>query len=268
MNYRLYADLGNTRLKLAAVKNGHLLPLTPISWDELCEAHAAPEQYLLKYLLDELDHHSLDQTQCEAIVVCASSTEADDIVESLVDALQAPVRVLGRDLRANLQSRYTPPDSLGSDRVANAVAAYSEYGGPVIVMDLGSCLTTEVVSADGVFLGGHIAAGMSAVYEGIFQVAPQLEAAADEDTAEPLLPIGTSTSMALKMGVHLQIGATLDLLILACRQALDDDCARIILTGGDAASLAEGMEDDAVIVDPLLTLKGLRLIDEAAHPPQ
>lgn len=268
MSYRLYADLGNSRLKLAAVSKNRWLPLITVSWEDACQGFGEPAQYMLKHVMNELDRQNLTKSDCEALVVCASSNEAEEFIDSLQKALRTQRRVLGDNLSAKLESRYNPPQSLGSDRVANAVAAYAEYGGPVIVVDLGSCLTTEVMSAEGVFLGGHIAAGLSALYEGIFQVAPQLEAAAEPDAEEPLLPLGTSTPLALKMGIHLQLGATLDLLIAACRQALDDDSARVVMTGGDAEDMAKGMEDDAVVVDTMLTLKGLRLIDEAANPPQ
>ncbi|MEN6544549.1 MAG: type III pantothenate kinase [Armatimonadia bacterium] len=268
MSYRLYADIGNSRLKLAAVTKGRWLPLITVSWEEACEGSPDPEQYLLKHVMKQLDKQNLAKSECDALVACTSTTEADDILDTLRNALGAPLRILGRDLQAKLESRYNPPEALGGDRVANAVAAYAEYGGPVIAIDLGSCITTEVISAEGVFLGGHIAAGLSALYEGIFQIAPQLEAAAEDDPQEASLPLGTSTSMALKMGVHLQLGATLDLLIAACRQALDDECALVVMTGGDAESMAESTQDEAVVVDTMLTLKGLRLIDEAANPPQ
>lgn len=268
MSYRLYADIGNSRLKLAAVTKGRWLPVIAVSWEEACDSLAGPEQYVLKQVFAELDKQNLTKSQCDALVVCTSSHEADDILDTLREALRTTLRTLGRDLQARLQSRYNPPEALGADRVANAVAAYAEYAGPVIVVDLGSCITTEVVSADGVFLGGHIAAGLSALYEGILQVAPQLEAAAEQEAGEVSLPLGTTTSMALKMGVHLQLGATLDLLIEACRQALDDQSARVVMTGGDAQNMAEGMQEEAMVVDTMLTLKGLRLIDEAANPPQ
>lgn len=269
MSYRLYADLGNSRLKLAAVSKGRWLPLIVVSLDELFDGRGDMDLRIAQQLIKALDKQNLNKSDCEALVVAASSCEAQETIKHLAGALRTSSRILGQNLQAQLESRYQPPEALGSDRVANAVAAYAEYGGPVIVLDVGSCLTTEVVSAEGVFLGGHIAAGVPALYEGLYLLAPQLEQAElQEPPSATDALLGTSTAAAVRLGVELQLVGTAMMLVGSCRETLNDPAARVVLTGGDAEAICHGLNLPGAVLDPLLTLKGLRLIDEAANPLQ
>src|ERR1700687_815312 len=69
-----------------------------------------------------------------------------------------PVMV-GPGVKTSVRIRYDNPKDVGSDRIANALAAYTKYGGPVIVIDFGTAVTYDAISADGDYLGGGIAPG-------------------------------------------------------------------------------------------------------------
>ena len=262
MSWRLYVDVGNSAIKFAARREGEWACLVRIAWDEACDNEMLdPETFTVARLLNELGSHELQGAECEGIVGCGSSVDADAVFEALGEAFNQPVRVLGKDLKAQLKSKYRPPRSLGTDRVANAVAAYALHGGPVVVIDAGSCLTGEVVGPDGTFLGGYIAAGMPALMEGILEVAPQLEEALGRDELPEDEFIGQTTTECLMVGTAIQLNAAVQALMSTAREYLQAPEAKVVLTGGLCDYLAEGYEDDTIVAVPLLTLEGLRLID-------
>ena len=181
----------------------------------------------------------------------------DDLLGSvarlLPRTLPEPV-VARRDFAIPIENRYADPEEVGTDRLLNAVAA-AERAGPrgAVVLDAGTALSISVVSPDGAFLGGSIAAGLPAMAAGLAVSTPRLpgfERGADE----PI--VATGTAAALRAGVYWQtIGGVSRLL----KQTLDElpfRSPRVFATGGDAAWIAAAVpEIDEVI--PLLTFEGL-----------
>ena len=262
MTWRLYVDIGNSAMKSSARQAGAWVCSLRIEWDEACDNEMLdPATFTVARLLNELVAHDLHVADCEAILACGSSADADMVYPALSEGFDKPIRVLGQDVQPKLKSKYRPAKSLGTDRAANAVAAFGLYGGPAIVVDAGSCLTTEIVDAEGTFLGGYIAAGMPALMEGIVEVAPHLEDA----FAQEVLPqdefIGQTTSECLIVGTAIQMNATVHAFIATAREYLEQPQAQVIITAGLSEYLAEGFDDENLISNPLLTLEGLRLID-------
>ena len=262
MSWRLYVDIGNSAMKFAARQAGAWALSLRVEWEEACDNEMLdPATFTVARLLNELGAHGLQVADCDGLVACGSNTDADMIFPALTDGFDKPVRVLGQQLQARLKSKYRPAKSLGTDRVANAVGAYGLYGGPVIVIDAGSCLTAEIVGADGTFLGGYIAAGMPALMEGIIEVAPQLEEAFAQDALPEDEFVGQTTTECLMVGTAIQMNATVHAFLSTAREYLEDANARVVITGGLCEYLAEGFEDDGIVANALLTLEGLRLID-------
>lgn len=260
MSWRLYGDIGNTNAKFAARQQGEWLKTVRISWDEAMEFGTfTPGEFVVGRLLAELKRQKLAVQDCDGVFCCASNPEAEDVFTGLKDAIPAQFRVLGVDVKPKLKSRYKPP--LGSDRIANATAAHQLYDGPVAVLDLGSCLTVEVVAEDGTILGGYIAAGMPALSEGVYSLAPHLEDLVVSQGADPAAKLGTNTREALETGLALQMAGAIQMLMAACLEATDDAPLTFIFTGGDADNAAAGLGDNEIVVNPMLTFEGLRIID-------
>lgn len=262
MSWRLFADAGNSAVKFAVRQEGAWLLHTSVQWEEACTNQMLEaETFIVARLLNELAAQDLHAEDCDGIVACGSSLDADLVFEALTEGLNQPVRILGKDLQAKLKSTYRPAKSLGADRVANAIAAYGLYGGPVIAIDAGSCLTGEVVDAEGTFVGGYIGAGMPALLDGIMDVAPQLEEALAREELPANELIGQTTTECLMVGTALQLNASVHAFLSAARELLNAPEATVVITGGLCEYLAEGYEEEMVQANPLLTLEGLRLID-------
>lgn len=170
---------------------------------------------------------------------------------------EAPVTIKGT-LRTGIQIRIDHPEQVGADRIANAVAAHRYYGGDLIVVDLGTATTFDVVSGEGEYLGGVIATGILTAAQRLFEKAAMLPRL---DIGLPGSVIGKNTEAAMRSGIYYGAVSQIDGLILRIREEWGRE-GRVIATGGYARLVAEhsGTID---IVDQELTLKGIRAIWEA-----
>ncbi|MFO7948694.1 MAG: type III pantothenate kinase, partial [Armatimonadota bacterium] len=164
--------------------------------------------------------------------------------------------------RALVSTRYYDPAQVGADRIANAAAAAELFDGPVVVIDVGSCITAEVVSDGGELLGGAIAPGLPVMREGITARTPHLAGFIEDlpdglDLTDP----GRSTAENLHIGLLAAVVGTAER--LACELSATLQEPLVVLTGGDAL-LVHKYSDVADEIDPLLTLRGLQIFDARA----
>jgi type III pantothenate kinase len=165
--------------------------------------------------------------------------------------------VVGPGLRTGMPIRYDNPREIGPDRLVNAVAGYAKAGGPCVIVDFGTAVTYDVVSAGGEYLGGVIFPGVEISLQALTERAAALPRI---DLNEPRTLIGKSTVDAIRSGMLYGYAAMVDGIVARLRAELGD-AAHTIATGGDAPVVVPYCTaiDE---VDDLLTLEGLRLIWE------
>ena len=154
------------------------------------------------------------------------------------------------------------PKEVGADRIVNAVAAFTKYGGPAIVVDIGTATTYDTVSERGEYLGGTIAPGLRISAEGLFQQTAKLPRV--EITA-PRSVIGKNTVEAMQAGLVFGKAAEIDGVVERIQKELGGD-AVVIATGGLAHMLVP-LCNAVDHHEPWLTLQGLRLIFEKNTEP-
>jgi len=202
------------------------------------------------------------------LLVKGASAGWGSVLCSVVPALTAPWSealraVTGRlPLEVNARNIGMPvqvpdPDSVGADRLANALAARRIYGTPAIVVDLGTATTLDCVSKAGAYVGGAIAPGIVTASEELFRRAARL---ARVDLRRPERALGRTTEEALRVGVVWGNAGLVDALVRRVRAELGGR-PKVIATGGLAPVLAPECET-VDLVDEGLTLKGLRLLWE------
>jgi len=168
-----------------------------------------------------------------------------------------PCVILGPGTKSGMPILYDNPREVGPDRVADAVGAYDLFGGPCIVVDLGTATTFEVISAAGEYLGGAIMPGIAVSLEALYQQAAALRRV---ELIEPRAVIGRTTAESIQSGALYGSGALVDGMCRLLQSEIGAE-ATTVATGGLAeliAPYAQAIEH----VEPWLTLHGLRIVYE------
>jgi type III pantothenate kinase len=165
-------------------------------------------------------------------------------------------------VRTGMPVHYDSPQDVGADRIVNAVAAYEKYGGPCIVVDFGTAITFDAISARGEYLGGTIFPGLGIASEALFSKAARLQRVEIKD---PGVIIGTSTTTSMQAGLFYGYLDLMDGLLARMKAELGPE-ARVVATGGQAQLLAASSRQVEAI-DEFLTLEGLRLVWERNRAP-
>jgi type III pantothenate kinase len=258
----LAVDIGNTNISLGLFDGDALAG----SWRATSRATAtADELAALADSLLRLGGRRLADVEAVAIAsVVPPLTEAFGRAAAAYAGIE-PLLVDATALEGVLAVEIDSPSEAGADRLCNALAAREEFGGPAIVVDLGTSTNFDLVSADGAYIGGAIAPGMGVSLEALVGRASKLPRI---DLRKPPHAIGTNTIEAMQSGaVNGYIGLVTGLLTALRGELLERSPggARVttIATGGytHEAWLREVPGIDAT--EPDLTLRGIRYAHRA-----
>jgi type III pantothenate kinase len=247
----LAIDIGNTVTTLGVFEGDE----TRATWHLATNTERMADEYAA-LLLDLLGHQNLAPPDITKAALCC-------VVPPLLATYQelfqryfhfSPL-VIAAGVKTGVRIRMENPKEVGADRIANAAAAHHLYRGPVIIVDLGTATTFDVVSREGDYLGGVIAPGISTAAEALFTQAsmlPQVELTA------PKHAIGSGTVSAMQSGIVFGYVGLIEGIIARVQRELGDK-AKIVATGGWAETIAR--ETTLIeVVNPDLTLIGLRII--------
>lgn len=196
-------------------------------------------------------------------VVPALTKEVSALVQSVTGS--APL-IINHQARLPFEAAYEAPETLGTDRLAAAAAAYARYGRPqrrsLIVVDAGTAVTYEVINREGVYLGGAIGPGPRVLAQSLHDGTAQLPATLHR---QPDSPIGRTTVEAVESGVWWAFIDSVAGMIARLEQSLDEVPLRIA-TGGESRRL-ESAGVSFHHLDPLLVLRGIALLTALSPSP-
>ena len=209
-------------------------------------------------LREEILEETTSGLEYEAVVVCSVVPAKREVMESFFQE-RAPVHFVDQNSPIGMAIDYPNPAGIGADRLANA-AGVQRHGVPIIVVDFGTAVTFDVISAQPAYCGGVIAPGLGAMSGYLPQKTALLKPI---ELHEPATAIGKSTADAMLSGaVHGYRGLVREI-IAQVRQELEGD-VKVIATGGDSELIAQGLKEISA-VDRNLTLEGLRLIAQRIY---
>ena len=164
------------------------------------------------------------------------------------------------DTNLGIGIRYPKPETIGPDRLANAVALAHMHGAPGIVIDFGTAVTFDILSADKSYIGGVIAPGLRLMTDYLHERTALLPRV---DLREPTSAIGQSTEQAILAGAAIGYRGMVKGILEALKKEMGAENAHVVATGGDAEWIISGI-GESIVVDPDLTLHGLRLVGNLA----
>ncbi len=249
----LVFDVGNTNIVLGVYKGEELLE----HWRLSTNPHRTADEYGM-LLRDLFDYAGISRRDIKALVI---SSVVPPLMLSLEQMSEkyfgVKPLVVGPGIKTGLAIKYDNPREVGADRIVNAVAGYELYGGPLIIVDFGTATTFDAISARGEYLGGAIAPGIGISTEALFARAAKLPRV---ELVRPATVIGKNTVSSMQAGIIFGFVGQVDEIVRRMKVELGGN-PTVLATGGLAELIArESRTIDRV--DPLLTLKGLRLIYE------
>jgi len=247
----LAIDCGNTHLCLGLFEGKILLR----SWRLSTDVKKTEDEYLV--MLGQLfEQQGFELSQLEGMILASVVPSINIIWRKLADKyLKCQLLMVTPETDIGIAILMDNPAEVGADRIVNAVAAHAKYGGKLIVVDFGTATTFDCVSENAEYLGGAICPGVEITQQALFAYAAKL---ANVELYRPPAVIGRNTGDALRSGLLWGYGGQTDALVRRIKLELGQD-ARVVATGG-LATFIRNFSETIDLVDPQLTLDGLRMI--------
>lgn len=250
----LTMDVGNTNIKTALFDGKEMVKYWRISTSK---TYTSDEYGIL--LANLFANENVDRRSVEGVAISSVVPTINFTLEHMCkNYFGVTPMMVEPGIRTGINIKYENPRELGSDRIANAVAAFEQYGGPCIFIDFGTATTFGTLDAKGNFLGGCICPGIKLASEALIGQTSKLPRF---ELIKPETVIGRTTVTNLQSGLIYGYIGQVDYLVKRMRAELNAPNAFVVATGGMAVLVAQG---DKCIdkLDGLLTLKGLRILYE------
>ena len=257
MTSLLAVDIGNTNITIGAFEGQIITATWRLGTREArtVDEHVVALQGILK-------SKNVDPGSFDAVVLCSVVPPlTEDYVKALASLTKREPLVIGPGIRTGIRIHYDRTQDVGADRIVDAVAAHQIYGGPIIIVDIGTATVFDAITADGDYIGGAISPGLEIAADAMFRNTSQLRRV---EMIAPDHVIGKSTVTSMQSGFIYGFAALIEGMVTRFKSELNPgkpDEVRVVATGGLAKLMGE-QTDCLDHINPELTLTGLRMVYE------
>lgn len=249
----LVIDIGNTNIVLGLYEGEEL----KFHWRVATDRNKTEDEYgmLARSLFGSV---GLTLEHVEGVIISSVVPPLNSAIERMcIKYFQKKPLIIGPGIKTGLNIKYEYPREVGADRIVNAVAAIHYYGTPLIIVDFGTATTFCYIDQQGQYWGGSIAPGIGISTEALVSRAAKLPKI---EIVKPSSVIGRNTIAAMQSGIYYGFVGQVEGIVRRIIAEYKTE-PMVVATGGLAELIAN--ETDCIgVVDPNLTLKGLRLIYE------
>lgn len=247
----LVIDIGNTNIVLGVYEGDELVATFRMT----TQKRSSDEYGVL--MCDMLKLKNISYDSFEAVVVASVVPGIMYSMESaIIKYFGTKPFIIGPGVKTGIRLAIENPKELGPDRIVDAAAAYTVYGGPVLVLDFGTATTYDLVLGDGSFVAGVTAPGINLCASALWEGTAMLPDVKIEKPGS-ILAKNTVTSMQAGL-VYGQIGQTEYIIKNMIAEARLDN-VKVVATGGLGKMIADST-DSIDVYNPTLTLEGLKII--------
>ncbi len=244
-------DVGNSNIKCGLFRDGKLLN----SWRIATDMDRTADEYGIQ-IISFLKHGNHRAEDVQGIIISSVIPSINYTLQHMCSIyFNKTAMFVGPGIKTGINIKYDNPKELGADRIVSAIAAYTLYGGPCILVDFGTATTFGVVSKGGDFLGGAICPGLKISAQALTESAAKLPRV---ELIKPESVIATSTISGMQAGIIYGYVGQVDYIIRRLKAEIGGS-PKVIATGGLAKLIAQ---ETTVIdeVNSLLTLIGLDIV--------
>lgn len=247
----LAIDIGNTNIVIGCIKDDEIQFKARIATDRI----RTSDQYgvEIKNMLEAFGIHKTDISDC--IISSVVPPVFNSVRTGVIKVIGKQPMVVGPGLKTGLDIHVDVPSQVGSDRIVVAVAALAEYPAPLILMDMGTATTIEVVEPENVYMGGVIFPGVRLSLDALTSRAAQLPGISLD---KPRQVIGKNTVDCMRSGMMYGTAAMIDGIVDRIEEELGHS-STLIATGG-LAQFITPLCKHTIILEKDLLLKGLNII--------
>ncbi|MEE0682581.1 MAG: type III pantothenate kinase [Candidatus Gastranaerophilaceae bacterium] len=247
-------DIGNTNIKTGLFENGQLR----YSWRLTTDLRRTSDEYGV-HIESFFNHLGLGTDCVDGIIMSTVIPSINYTIEHMCRVFFRGKRLLQVDhkLETGLINRYEHPETLGSDRICNAAAAFYNYGGPCIAIDFGTATNFSVISQSGEFLGGLICPGIKISTDALIEHAAMLPKV---EYNKPAKVISANTEDAIRSGIINGYVGQVDHIVDLIGDELH--CSPIVVATGGMSAMIASETSRINHLNPTLTLEGLAIIYE------
>ncbi len=244
-------DVGNSNIKCGLFRDNKLIN----SWRIATDLDRTADEYGIQ-IMSFLSHGHHSPDDVEGIIIASVIPSINYTLQHMCSIyFKKTAMFISPGIKTGINIKYDNPKELGADRIVSAIAAYTLYGGPCIIVDFGTATTFGVVSESGDFLGGAICPGLKISAEALTVSAAKLPRV---ELVRPESAIGTSTITGMQAGILFGYVGQVDFIIRKLKKEIGGT-PKVIATGGLARLIAqETFEINEV--NSLLTMIGLDIV--------